>query len=77
MRLLGEQNICLINSMIPPKSDDNTYCSVCAEVLDLGEDTVLDREGRSFVRIRYDAELYLEIAARLHADVNCIPVAAR
>ncbi|KIH63011.1 hypothetical protein ANCDUO_06698 [Ancylostoma duodenale] len=48
-----------------------------AEVLDLGKDTVLDREGRSFVRIRYDAELYQNIAARLHADVNCIPVAAR
>ncbi|KAL6741222.1 hypothetical protein Aduo_014497 [Ancylostoma duodenale] len=47
------------------------------EVLDLGKDTVLDREGRSFVRIRYDAELYQNIAARLHADVNCIPVAAR
>ncbi|RCN49755.1 hypothetical protein ANCCAN_04212 [Ancylostoma caninum] len=47
------------------------------EVLDLGKDTVLDREGRSFVRIRYDAELYQHIAARLHADVNCIPVAAR
>ncbi|ETN79168.1 hypothetical protein NECAME_09974 [Necator americanus] len=46
-------------------------------ILDLGKDTVLDREGRSFVRIRYDAELYLDITARLHADPNCIPVAAR
>ncbi|KHJ93257.1 hypothetical protein OESDEN_06835 [Oesophagostomum dentatum] len=46
-------------------------------VLDLGDDIVLDREGRSFVRIRYDDELYLDIAARLHADANCIPVAAR
>ncbi|CAJ0592143.1 unnamed protein product [Cylicocyclus nassatus] len=48
-----------------------------AAILDLGRDMVLDREGRSFVRIRYDSEIYLQITARLHQDANCIPVAAR
>ncbi|KAK6019290.1 hypothetical protein OSTOST_15080 [Ostertagia ostertagi] len=46
-------------------------------IIDLGTDIVLDREGRNFVRVRYDTALYLEITARLHADANCIPVAAR
>ncbi|PIO62375.1 hypothetical protein TELCIR_16070, partial [Teladorsagia circumcincta] len=45
--------------------------------IDLGTDIVLDREGRNFVRVRYDTALYFEITARLHADANCIPVAAR
>ncbi|KAJ1347452.1 hypothetical protein KIN20_002508 [Parelaphostrongylus tenuis] len=46
-------------------------------VLDLRADMVLDREGRSFVRVLYDTESYLDIIARLHADVNCLPVGAR
>ncbi|KJH46522.1 hypothetical protein DICVIV_07426 [Dictyocaulus viviparus] len=46
-------------------------------VLDLGADMVLDRDGRNFVRVRYDTDLYLNIIARLHANANCIPVAAR
>nr|CDJ80104.1 Peptidase M1 domain containing protein [Haemonchus contortus] len=46
-------------------------------VVDLGTDVVLDRDGRSFIRVRYDTGLYLEITARLHADANCIPVSAR
>uniref|UniRef100_A0A158PA65 Peptidase_M1 domain-containing protein n=1 Tax=Angiostrongylus cantonensis TaxID=6313 RepID=A0A158PA65_ANGCA len=46
-------------------------------VLDLRADMVLDRDGRSFVRVRYDTESYLDIIARLHADVNYIPVGAR
>ncbi|VDO22659.1 unnamed protein product [Haemonchus placei] len=46
-------------------------------IIDLGTDVVLDRDGRSFIRVRYDTGLYLEITARLHADANCIPVSVR
>ncbi|WKY10990.1 hypothetical protein Q1695_002943 [Nippostrongylus brasiliensis] len=46
-------------------------------IIDMGNDIVLDRDGRSFVRVRYDSELYHDIIARLHTDANCIPVAAR
>ncbi|VDM57110.1 unnamed protein product [Angiostrongylus costaricensis] len=43
-------------------------------VLDLRADMVLDRDGRSFVRVRYDTESYLDITARLHADTAYPPV---
>uniref|UniRef100_A0A1I7XM69 Peptidase_M1 domain-containing protein n=1 Tax=Heterorhabditis bacteriophora TaxID=37862 RepID=A0A1I7XM69_HETBA len=46
-------------------------------VLDLGEDIVLDRNGQSFLRIRYDGLIYADIIERLHLDMNSIPVSAR